>query len=66
LDDFPSAAATDFAEIKASLHASGKPIGPYDMLIAAQARHALATLVTNNEGEFRRVPRLTVENWLKA
>jgi tRNA(fMet)-specific endonuclease VapC len=40
-------------------------IGPYDLLIAAHARYVGATLVTNNEREFRRVPRLTVQNWTK-
>ena len=45
---------------------SGTPIGPYDMLIAAHARHIGATVVTNNEREFRRVPGLSVRNWLKA
>jgi len=40
-------------------------LGPYDLLIAAHARHIRATLVTNNEGEFRRVPGLAVQNWLR-
>ena len=35
------------------------------ILIAAHARHIGAVLVTNNEREFRRVPRLAVQNWLK-
>jgi len=65
VDDFPSGAAHDFAQIKASLSARGRPIGPYDLLIAAHARHLGAVLVTNNEREFRRVPTLSVQNWLK-
>ena len=64
-DDFPCDAAEDFGEIKATLVAKGRAIGPYDMLIAAHARHIGATVVTNNEREFRRVPGLSVENWLK-
>ena len=64
-DDFPCGAARDFGEIKAAFPAKGKAIGPYDMLIAAHARHIDATVVTNNEREFRRVPGLAVENWLK-
>jgi len=64
-DDLPSDAAQDFAEIKTTLLRKGKAIGPYDMLIAAHARHIGATLVTNNEREFRRVPGLSVQNWLK-
>ena len=65
VDDFPSGAAHDFGEIKMALLSGGKPIGPYDLLIAAHARHIGAALVTNNEREFRRVPRLSVQNWLK-
>jgi len=64
-EDFPSAAAQDYGEIRAALAARGRPIGPYDLLIAAHARQTGATLVTNNEREFRRVPRLRVANWLK-
>ena len=65
LEDLPCEAAKDFAEIKIALLSKGKPIGPYDMLIASHARHISATVVTNNEREFRRVPGLAVENWLK-
>ena len=65
LDDFPVAAAVDYGEIRAVLERAGKMIGPYDLLIAAHARYIGATLVTNNEAEFRRVPRLTVRNWTK-
>lgn len=64
-DDFPCGAARDFAQIKTALLARGNAIGPYDMLIAAHARHIGATVVTNNEREFRRVPGIGVENWSK-
>ncbi|MBL8201778.1 MAG: PIN domain-containing protein [Chromatiales bacterium] len=64
-EDFPGAAAQDYAEIRTALLAKGKPIGAYDLLIAAHARHIGATVVTNNEREFRRVPGLSVQNWLK-
>lgn len=66
VDDFPSGAAHDFAQIKVALSARGRPIGPYDLLIAAHARHLGAVLVTNNEREFRRVPALSLQNWLKS
>ncbi len=66
IDDFPAAAAGDFGEIKSALLTGGKPIGPYDLLIAAHARHIGAVLVTNNEREFHRVPGLSVQNWVKA
>ena len=35
-----------------------------NFLIAAHARHIGAALVSNNEREFRRVPGLSVQNWL--
>ena len=51
------------AQIRAQLERAGKPIGPYDYLIAAQAvRHEL-TLITANEKEFASVPGLRFENW---
>ena len=64
-DDFPCDAGAAFGEIKTSLLAKGHAIGAYDMLIAAHARYIDATVVTNNEREFRRVAGLAVENWLK-
>jgi len=39
-------------------------IGGNDLWIAAHAIASELTLVTNNLREFRRVPGLTVENWL--
>jgi tRNA(fMet)-specific endonuclease VapC len=42
----------------------GTPISANDLWIAAQALRADATLVTDNEREFRRVEKLRVENWL--
>jgi tRNA(fMet)-specific endonuclease VapC len=44
----------------------GTPIGPNDLLIAAQALALDLTLVTANTGELGRVPELQVENWLAA
>ena len=50
-------------DIRAALERAGTPIGPYDVLIAAQARRRGATLVTANEREFSRVPGLKTEDW---
>ncbi|CAN5444208.1 type II toxin-antitoxin system VapC family toxin [soil metagenome] len=61
--DFKTAEAEHYAEIRTALELEGKGIGPNDLLIAATARAARAILVTSNESEFRRVPRLKVENW---
>jgi len=53
------------AEIRVALERAGTPIGPNDLLIAAQARALGLTLVTGNVREFSRVPGLLVENWLE-
>jgi tRNA(fMet)-specific endonuclease VapC len=53
-------------ELRAELKRSGRPIGPYDLLIAAQARARGLTIVTANEREFRNVPGLAVEDWTSA
>ncbi|MGD0023547.1 MAG: type II toxin-antitoxin system VapC family toxin [Xanthobacteraceae bacterium] len=55
--------AREAGEIRAALERLGTPIGPYDILIAAQARRRGATLVTANEREFARVPGLQTEDW---
>ena len=52
-----------YGAIRTDLERSGRPIGHNDLLIAAHARALGATLVTNNIGEFRRVPALAVEDW---
>jgi len=57
------AAARRAAVVRATLSASGRLIGQYDMLIAGHALSLGATLVTNNVSEFRRVDGLRVENW---
>ena len=53
-----------FARIKCDLMARGQLIGPMDLLIAAHALALGATLVTNNEREFKRVAGLRTENWV--
>ena len=50
-------------DLRAALEAAGAPIGPYDLLIAAQALCNDATLVTANVAEFARVPSLRWQNW---
>ena len=63
LADFTMEAALHYADIRAALEASGKTIGPLDLLIAAQARSLGATLVTANAAEFKRVKGLKVQAW---
>jgi len=55
--------AEEAGDIRAVLERAGTPIGPYDILIAAQARRRSALLVTANTEEFARVPDLKTENW---
>ena len=55
--------AAEAGDIRATLERAGTPIGPYDILIAAQARRRDALLVTANGREFARVPGLRTEDW---
>ncbi|CAN7651464.1 type II toxin-antitoxin system VapC family toxin [Bosea sp. LjRoot237] len=50
-------------EIRANLARQGTQIGPYDVLIAGQARARNLTLITNNTDEFARVPGLEIQDW---
>jgi len=54
-----------YATIRVALEKRGTPIGAHDMLIAAHARALDAVCVTDNVAEFKRVPALKVENWLR-
>jgi tRNA(fMet)-specific endonuclease VapC len=51
------------ATIRAGLEKSGRPIGPYDLLIAASALANNAVLVTHNQRELSRIPDLKLEDW---
>lgn len=55
-----------YAQLRSALEGDGKPIGANDCLIAAHALALELSLVTDNVGEFTRVPGLKVENWLTA
>lgn len=55
--------AEEAGDIRAALERIGTPIGPYDILIAAQARRRGATVITANAREFARVPGLKTEDW---
>ncbi|PUE44414.1 tRNA(fMet)-specific endonuclease VapC [Limnohabitans sp. 2KL-51] len=59
-------AAQHYGVIRAALEKLGLPIGVNDMHIAAHARSEGLVLVTNNLGEFARVPALEVENWVQT
>ena len=55
--------AREAGDIRAALERTGTPIGPYDVLIAAQARRRGAMLATANVREFARVPGLRLVDW---
>jgi tRNA(fMet)-specific endonuclease VapC len=63
--DWPRSAVVRYASIRAYLELRGSRIGELDLLIAAHALHEDLPLVTNNREEFRRVPGLKVENWIR-
>lgn len=61
--DYGADAAMHTAQLRAELARAGKPIGPYDQMIAGHARSRGLILVTNNTREFERVPGLRLEDW---
>ncbi|CAN5761581.1 type II toxin-antitoxin system VapC family toxin [soil metagenome] len=61
--DFDRDDAREAGAIRSELAARGTPIGPFDVLMAGQARGRGLTLVTANAGEFLRVEGLAVETW---
>jgi tRNA(fMet)-specific endonuclease VapC len=61
--DFDQKACTAYGQIRSVLEAKGKPVGPMDLLLAAQAKSRNLVLVTNNEREFKRIDGLRIENW---
>ena len=58
--------ANSAGTVRAALERGGRPIGAYDLLIAAQAVRHKITLVTANSKEFSRVKGLVWEDWAKA
>ena len=61
---FDEAAMREYGALRSALEKKGKPIGAMDLMIAAHALALGITLVTNNQKEFKRVPRLRLENWV--
>ena len=52
-----------YGQVRAELQRMGTMIGGNDLMIAATALEAGATLVTNDIDEFSRVPELSVVSW---
>ena len=61
----PAEAGKWYGIMRAHLERNGEMIGANDIWIAAHTKSAGLTLVTNNEREFKRIPGLNVENWVK-
>ena len=55
----------EYGALRAELEAVGQSIGHNDLFIAAHACVLGTTLVTANIGEFTRIRKLKVENWLE-
>lgn len=53
----------EYGELRAHLEKKRIVIGNNDLWIAAHALSAGLIPETNNEREFKRVPKLTVQNW---
>jgi tRNA(fMet)-specific endonuclease VapC len=53
-----------YGGIKADLQSKGTIIDEFDLLVAATAIVGGYTLVTNNIKHFKRIPSLTIENWV--
>ena len=61
--DFDLDAAAAYGGVRTAVESRGRPLGPYDMMIAAHALSLGLVLVTDNKREFKRVKSLQVENW---
>jgi len=62
--DFDEPAAEIYGAVRAALEKAGTPIGPLDTQIGAHAISLGAALVSHNVREFRRIPGLTIVDWL--
>ncbi len=61
--DFDKEDSRHAGEIRAALSLRGMLIGPYDVLIAGQAKARDLILVTHNTAEFGRVSELRIVDW---
>jgi tRNA(fMet)-specific endonuclease VapC len=61
---FDEAASVSYGVLRAAVRDRRRDA--LDCLIAAHAVSVSATLVTNNEGDFRSYPGLVMENWVSA
>jgi tRNA(fMet)-specific endonuclease VapC len=64
VEPLDAAAANRFGGLAAALANRGKPIGPFDTLLAAHALALGLTFVTHNAEHFDRVAGLKTESWV--
>lgn len=62
--EFNQRASIAYGFVRASLEQKGNVIGSMDLLIGAHALSLDVVLVTNNTGEFKRIPNLKIEDWM--
>ena len=60
---YDSEAASHTGQLRAELNRTGRPIGPYDEMIAGHARSRGLTVVTNNLRQFEAAPGIRLINW---
>lgn len=60
-----SDALDDYGDIRFATKRKGNPIGQFDLLIGATARHYDLTVVTDNQKDFSPMPGVKIENWVK-
>ncbi len=60
---FETSDAVATAKIRAILQKQGRPIGPYDVMIAGTALSRSLIMVTSNTKEFNRVEELELQDW---
>ncbi|WP_022947261.1 type II toxin-antitoxin system tRNA(fMet)-specific endonuclease VapC [Methylohalobius crimeensis] len=58
-------AAAHTGQLRAELKKIGRPIGPYDEMIAGHARSQGLVVITNNIKQFENAPGIRIANWVK-
>jgi tRNA(fMet)-specific endonuclease VapC len=59
-----SAAAQNYAQLRASIEQAGRPIGNLDLMLAAHSL-AMGTILVSSDRVFGRVKDLKLENWAR-
>lgn len=60
---FDEQAAAHTGQLRAELKRAGRPVGPYDEMIAGHARSRGLVVITNNTRQFEHVPGIRLANW---